>query len=320
MKPNTLIDAHKSVHHDSVDFIYSTFMVYMLPLFRWFFEWLGFCYPTSESPSIVVSDVVNATQTFVEPLLQKFKNTYDSKDRGVEKYNASIEAVFYSLNLFSKIIQDESNVVESHWKSNLLFKNTPRGNVVMHYDVYKQGFAYYSDQQHIPYAILNAVAMEYVTSFRCRDFFMDEYIIPIDVPSQLVTLQQMEEKLEKEKKRESASAIDRSMLNDAPFAKFKSYKTADEGTTASVSGSGSGSSSVKEKKQNRFIYLGRMNNFSFIQKSSPKKNGFDSTLLPGNRTTSYAEYKQKLAMQQDQAVSDQAVSEQALSNESTSND
>ena len=90
MKPNTLIDAHKSVHHDSVDFIYSTFMVYMLPLFRWFFEWLGFCYPTSESPSIVVSDVVNATQTFVEPLLQKFKNTYDSKDRGVEKYNASV--------------------------------------------------------------------------------------------------------------------------------------------------------------------------------------------------------------------------------------
>ena len=43
----------------------------------------------------------------------------------------------------------------------------------MFYDPYKLGFSYYSDTNGIPYFILNAVAMKYIYTFRCLDFFVD---------------------------------------------------------------------------------------------------------------------------------------------------
>ena len=44
------------------------------------------------------------------------------------------------------------------------------------------GSSYYSDQNIVSYDILNAVAMKYVTIFRCRDFFIDETIRKISSP------------------------------------------------------------------------------------------------------------------------------------------
>lgn len=293
-RERTWLESHKTVHDDSLDWVYSSILVYVLPFFRWVLEWMGF-QPKPSAPLKVetaVSDTTKAIQTFVDPFQRKFLNTYASDDRGVTTYNSSIQSDFYSLASFSKLLQDETNTIEFNWKTKILFKTTPRGNVVMHYDVYKQGFAYYSDQQHIPYTILNAIAMDYVSMFRCRDFFMDEYVIPSDVPSRLITLQEMEDKKERDKKRESNPPIDRSMLTDAPFAKFKSYKTADPAAAASHEPA---KTSAKEKTQNRFLYRGRMHNFSFIQKPSTKKEGFESALLPKQRTTTYAEYKQQLA-------------------------
>jgi hypothetical protein len=49
-------------------------------------------------------------------------------------------------------------------EKNILIDRTPYGNVIMHYDVFKNGFAYYSDI-NLSYKIINAVAMKYVLTF-----------------------------------------------------------------------------------------------------------------------------------------------------------
>ena len=45
----------------------------------------------------------------------------------------------------------------------------------MHYDLYKNGFAYYCNDS-LNYNLLNAVAMKYVITFFCRDFFIDNHV------------------------------------------------------------------------------------------------------------------------------------------------
>ena len=47
----------------------------------------------------------------------------------------------------------------------------------MYYDLFKQGFGYYSNDSVVSYKILNAMAMKYVIVFFCRDFFMDEFVL-----------------------------------------------------------------------------------------------------------------------------------------------
>ena len=91
--------------------------------------------------------------------------------------NKNVEKIFYDKKQLVEILVQQNNELEKIWKSRILIEKSPRGNIIMYYDAYKQGFAYYSDTNGIPYNILNAVAMRYVINFQCRDFFMDnEYV------------------------------------------------------------------------------------------------------------------------------------------------
>jgi hypothetical protein len=289
--------------------------VWFQPFFVWLIQWFGFTPSPSPVEVVPVQTTQSISVSFVAPFQKKFLSTYScaeeekkeqEQDKGNTKYNQSIDPVFYSLDEFKEMLENESNPVERLWKTKMLMKSTPRGNILMFYDVYKQGFAYYTDTSHVPYDILNALAMEYVCMFRCRDFFMDDNILPADTPSRLITLQELEEKKEKDRKQSEHLGIDKELLKDAPFAKFKNYKT----ETAPVASdaektvdSSKEKGKEKEKKQNRFVYLGKMANFSFIQKplTKTKTNGFTSSLL-SKPHTSYAEYKRNIKQSLDTAV------------------
>ena len=78
--------------------------------------------------------------------------------------------IFYNKKEYKQAIKEENNDLEKKWKSNILYKNTPRGNILMYYDAFKLGFVYTCDTS-VSYDILNALAMKYVTEFRCLDFF-----------------------------------------------------------------------------------------------------------------------------------------------------
>jgi len=77
----------------------------------------------------------------------------------------------------TETVATANNVLETEWRTRILMESTPRGNIIMYFDAYKLGFAYYCDQNVISYDILNAMAMKYVSVYKCRDFFMDETFV-----------------------------------------------------------------------------------------------------------------------------------------------
>jgi len=200
----------------------------------------------------------------------RFLKTYEYES---EKINTNITDEFYNNNLYKETIINENSEFEKKWKANILYENTPRGNIIMYYDIYKKGFAYYSDQSSMPYSILNTAAMKYVRVFSCRDLFIDDKVTPSDNPSPLIALQDSEEKAEKQKinKKASNNVPDKDILKKAPFAKLKKYKM--EITNKE-------NPQEKEVKLvinnvNKFIYMGKLLNFSFIQKIPKKKVNFN---------------------------------------------
>jgi hypothetical protein len=152
-----------------------------------------------------------------------------------EVANANIDPVIYQKSAFLGILADPDNDLEKVWKKRILIENTPRGNIYMYYDIFKQGFAYYSDTAGIPYRMLNAVASRYVRVFCCLDFFLD---LPENEPSPLVPVFIEDDEQEKKKKQGKMDALKIDM-NNAPFAKFKTYgkdkEVAAAGRTVSTS-------------------------------------------------------------------------------------
>jgi hypothetical protein len=217
----------------------------------------------------------------------------------IDNMNNNVEKIFYNKKELLEILANQNNELEKIWKTRILFENTPRGNIIMHYDAYKQGFAYYSDTNGIPYNILNAVAMKYVITYQCRDLFMDNEYVK-DSPLINIYLEYEKSNEKKDDKKEDKSAIKNS---DAPFAKLKNYKL---NQSDKIKPTEEKKTPEKEYNRNTFINLGRICNFNFLQKQ-PKKNklnGFRSKLLDGvesesilqDEVMSYSKYKELLKM------------------------
>jgi hypothetical protein len=221
--------------------------------------------------------VKTEAERYVDKHTERFMKSFEQQHNPFMNYN--IHSIFYSKNQYQEMLKDPNNKQEKQWKTRVLIEHTPRGNVIMYYDPYKLGFTYYSDQ-HITYNILNAVAMKYVLKFQCRDFFMDEQIIPESFPSPLLTLLQEDKKeketVEKEKDKDADTL--KQKLKSAPFAKFKNYnktssktdeKNKDTKTTETVV---ENAPPEKPKERNRFINLGKTSNFNILQPMKKKKS------------------------------------------------
>jgi hypothetical protein len=250
-----------------------------------------------------------------EDFLIKAKTDFDKSYEDpshIEKYNENIDPIFLDTEKYSDITKMPDSELELAWRRRILFVNTPRGNVIMFYDSFKQGFSYYSDQ-HISYAFLNAVAMKYVIIYRCRDFFIDEQILPQEFRSRILELLKKEDLDAINKKKEDGPGkID---TKAGPFAKFKSYvKPSDPVTSATVVKNKINLPRVvdikppiitKDQMKNKFIYLGKTMNWNILTKVSKKNKvtGFNSKLLSGlennsavqTQVFSYKNYKSKLS-------------------------
>ena len=242
---------------------------------------------------------------------QRFLDIY-SRNSVLVTYNSNIEPVFYLRPQYQTAIALENNALETAWKRRILMETTPRGNIIMYYNAYKRGFAYFSDQT-IPYDLLNAVAMKYVVTFRCLHFFLDEQVVPSDYASPFVQLYELEDA-----KPGSSGGSGGTMKVDVskgPFAKFKgggaslnsTIKNAKQaplvsavaagGPKSAVSGSSGGSKDPVPPTlyfKNRFVYLGKMSNCSLLQSVPSNKRRTLDPLSKGKVVTpegSYTSYK-----------------------------
>ena len=133
----------------------------------------------------------------------------------------------------------------------------------MYYDMYRQGFAYYAEQNSVPYSVLNAMAMKYVTTFFCRDLFFDETTITEERMSPLYKVFNVDEKKVKTKTENVSNEKN-------PFAKLKNYKM-EQQSKDNVKGKYTDEKKKEEnerpKIKNKFISLGKTYNFSDMTSS-----------------------------------------------------
>ena len=235
-------------------------------------------------------------ETYIELNLNRFFKTYESTN----KYCENIDAGFYEKDRLKQLLIDANNPLELEWKRRILYETTPRGNIMMYYDPYKLGFVYYSDTNIMNVSLLNAAAMKYCISYRCRDFFVDNGVTPENRHSALIPIHFIEPPAQPKATDKSATNLDNSA-----FAKFKNYSKQTEKAHPNNKNGPNISPTVQPHKdacKNRFIYMGKMNNMKLLQpikKYTNTINGFKSQHLDNlkgetqlqQRVLSYKDFK-----------------------------
>jgi hypothetical protein len=173
-----------------------------------------------------LAPTVDPIASFIIARHCKLTRTFRTGGEGDQNLSSNIDVVFYNRKELNKVMLIENNHLEKEWKTRIMIDSTPRGNLIMFYDVYKQGFAYYSDQNSMPYSVLNGAAMKYVVMFGCRDFYMDENFLPEEYPSPLAKIFLEDDKPESgdgtaANKKAKPEKID---TKSGPFAKLKNYR------------------------------------------------------------------------------------------------
>jgi hypothetical protein len=222
---------------------------------------------------IHVPSILDLTNKYIEVRTKRFLESFDK----TMDFNTNIEKEFYEKDKYKQLIMHPSNRLESNWKRRILFETTPRGNIIMYYDAYKQGFAYYSDSYNLPYGLLNTVAMKYVMTYSCRDFFMDDDITPDNKESPLIKIHMDEpEKKNDVKKNNMKKTLNRINTISKNFSEQKTQNNLNQKK------SNPNIENIIITNTNRFIYLGKIINFNFLQSVSnvnTSLNGFGSNLL-----------------------------------------
>ena len=220
--------------------------------------------PSSSSPEEEVKD---ETQLYIEKNKNEFLELFPLDEESKKTWNSNIDERCYSLETFEKLVIEDKNELEPEWKRRLMYENTPRGNIIMYYDIYKQAFAYVSDQ-HINYSILNACAMKYVRLYRCLDFFVDVHVLPEGVVSPFSLMQEEADRREKEKSKEKKKELGID-FKDAPFAKLKTYRDPNPNLNTKENKENNDKkieTTPKLEYKNNFRYLGKISNLSILQK------------------------------------------------------
>jgi hypothetical protein len=254
-----------------------------------------------DSPPITI---VSETDKYAKRYTSRWMASFLVDDA---KWNLNVDPAFFDKTLLAAALAPAQNELETRWRRRLLYETTPRGNIIMYYDPYKLGFAYYSDSASIPYSVLNAAAIKYCLTFACRDLFLDDEITSKKSPSPLILLHLTD--LPPARSDAKPTSPDKNV-----FARFKNYGASSTNSVAKKNGQGSTTKTdpvpvpvpvpVPIYVRNRFICQGKIANMQFLQRSSVEKNtlgDFNSPMLDNLRgetklqkeVMSYHEFKRK---------------------------
>jgi hypothetical protein len=143
---------------------------------------------------------------------------------------------------------------------------TPRGEILMYYNVNNKAFDYYSNNKNLPYRTLDAVARKYVCLHNVPSIYVDireEVKKGMDKCSKRIRDAKHADASVDATKPTSASSI---------FAVYKNYKSG--ATAAADSNGGVGNNSKKvilKDNVNKFIFKGRIDDYALDVKAREKK-------------------------------------------------
>ena len=205
-----------------------------------------------------------------------------------EDENANIDPVLYDFNERKTVFQDPDNLYEKQWKSRTLYSSTPRGNVLMYYNPFTLSFSYYSDEQIIPYSILKKLATKYVVMFRCKDFFIDPDNRPAN--KMLELLQKEEDAIngKKSKVEDITKVVSKGPVNKNAdvFASLKDYRTQNNKPSNNKPSNKTKQQIVQPKFSNKFVRIGKINEFNILALPPCKKVQAVNELLFGAKPVS----------------------------------
>jgi hypothetical protein len=195
--------------------------------------------------------------------------------------NANIDPVLYDFLKRKEIFVSPDNELEKQWKSRILIENTPRGNVMIYFNPYLLSYQYYSDEQIIPYKILEQVATKYVVMYRCKDFFIDPEKRPGNKILEVLQKEEDSLKSKKMKVNDITKCVNIQSESKDVFAALKDYrsevktteaKTTEAKTTELTNADTKAKKKVEEPKfSNKFVRIGKMCEFNITQKPVDKK-------------------------------------------------
>jgi len=87
--------------------------------------------PINSTPRI--QTMQERTDKYIKQQKTGFLNTYSQPDT----FNTSITDILYSVDKTKELFLDETHPLEKEWKTRILFENTPHGNIIMYYDIFK---------------------------------------------------------------------------------------------------------------------------------------------------------------------------------------
>ena len=202
-----------------------------------------------------------------------FQNTFqNSSTENIDKedsriYNVNIDQSLYDYKTHENHSSELFGRFEKEWSTRILFQNTNYGNIIMYYDLFRQAFAYYSDVQ-VNYSLLNLIAMKYVRIYSCRDFFVDSQVLPDDYINPFNQMKEDEIERERQKKKEKRVKMNLNLDSSVFVQKKKNNSSTDNATDTKTMGQ---EKTDKPIYKNNFRFLGKLNNFSFLQSISIKK-------------------------------------------------
>lgn len=255
---------------------------------------------------IFIPTIMDESEIYVKKQTKRFleKVSENRKEKEKEKGNQNIDPICYSLTEFQALILQENNTLEPEWKRRIMMEYTPRGNVIMYYDIFKHAFAYASDQ-NIPYNVLNACAMKYVVMFRCMDFFVDSTILPEGNLSPFSLLQNDAEIKKKEDAEIKKKDMGISFIN-APFAKLKTYSSSETNINSSKEKKSKSGDMIKYS--NNFRYLGKISNISLLSKPKKTLISSSSCVLPSFDYLAYKNSLKKIEEEEEEEKEENIIS------------
>ena len=197
--------------------------------------------------------------------------------------NSNIDPVLYDFVKRKDVFASADNDFEKQWKSRILMENTPRGNVMMFFNPYLLSYHYYSDEQIIPYKILEQVATKYVVMYRCKDFFIDVEKRPGNKILEVLQKEEDSLKSKKMKVNDITKCVNIQSESKDVFAALKDYRSEAIKPTEQ-NGLKPTKKKVEEPKfSNKFVRIGKMCEFNITQKPVDKKINAVNELMFGEK-------------------------------------
>jgi hypothetical protein len=242
--------------------------------------------------------IVQYIRTFNAPPLQKpveIAYVETQYDKSCKKYaefygkesadeNSNIDPVLYDFVKRKEVFANADNDFEKQWKSRILMENTPRGNVMMYFNPYLLSYHYYSDEQIIPYKILEQVATKYVVMYRCKDFFIDVEKRPGNKILEVLQKEEDSLKSKKMKVNDITKCVNIHSDSKDVFAALKDYRIEATKPTDNAKLTEPIKKKVEEPKfSNKFVRIGKMCEFNITQKPVDKKIKAVNELMFGEK-------------------------------------